>query len=218
MVRWRDDQARAVQQASPDFKGGSVEAERCELENSFVRTELAKSPALDQAHDRPILHQLKAAIQEGAAVHMAHAHAALSGGFGVAIVTAGPGVTNCLTAMANAQLGRMPGLLIGGCAPVAQDDLGPLQGIAHVDIMRPVTRHARTLRVADNVLRDLDKALATAQGDGTVPGPVYVEIPTDVLRTPVAPAVALPEYLQRRASVRTLPDPAAIERDDRRHH
>jgi acetolactate synthase-1/2/3 large subunit len=44
-------------------------------------------------------------------------------------------------------------LLIGGCAPVAQDDMGPLQGIAHVDILRPVTRLARTLRVA-NVPRD----------------------------------------------------------------
>ena len=81
---------------------------------------------------------------EGAAVHMAHAHAVLSGGLGVASVTAGPGVTNCVTAMANAQLERVPVLLIGGCAPVPQDDLGPLQGIDHVSIMRPVTRSART--------------------------------------------------------------------------
>jgi len=149
---------------------------------------------------------------EGAAVHMAHAHAALSGGFGVAIVTAGPGVTNCVTAMANAQLERVPVFLIGGCAPVAQDDLGPLQGIAHVDIMRPVTRHARTLRVADNVLRDLDKALATAQGDGTVPGPVYVEIPTDVLRETVPAAIVLDEYLGARPRRRLPPDFADVER------
>src|SRR4029453_9010751 len=112
---------------------------------------------------------------EGAAVHMAQAHAALGGGVGIAMVTAGPGVTNCVTAMANAQLERVPVFLIGGCAPVAQDDLGPLQGIAHVDIMRPVTRMSRTLRFADNVLRDLDKAYAAAAGDGGPPGPVYVE-------------------------------------------
>jgi acetolactate synthase-1/2/3 large subunit len=149
---------------------------------------------------------------EGAAVHMAHAHAALGGGFGVALVTAGPGVTNCVTAMANAQLERVPVLLIGGCAPVAQDDLGPLQGIAHVDIMRPVTRLARTLRVADNVLRDLDKALATALGDGTVPGPVYVEIPTDVLREAVPPAIVLDEYLAARPRRRLPPDPAEVAR------
>jgi len=149
---------------------------------------------------------------EGAAVHMAHAHAALGGGFGVALVTAGPGVTNCVTAMANAQLERVPVLLIGGCAPVAQDDLGPLQGIAHVDIMRPVTRLARTLRVADNVLRDLDKALATALGDGTVPGPAYVEIPTDVLRETVPPAIVLDEYLGARPRRRLPPDPAEVAR------
>ena len=92
---------------------------------------------------------------EGAAVHMAQAHSALQGGtvVGVAMVTAGPGVTNCVTAMANAMLERVPVLLIGGCAPVPQDDLGPLQGIDHVSIMRPVTRSARTLRVAGNILR-----------------------------------------------------------------
>ena len=52
---------------------------------------------------------------ECAAVHMAHAHAELTGGLGVAMVTAGPGVTNTVTAMANASLARMPVLLIGGC-------------------------------------------------------------------------------------------------------
>ena len=81
---------------------------------------------------------------EGAAVHMAHAHAVLSGGVGIALATAGPGVTNCVTAIANAQLERVPVLLIGGCAPVPQDDLGPLQGIDHVSVMRPVTRQSRT--------------------------------------------------------------------------
>ncbi len=149
---------------------------------------------------------------EGAAVHMAHAHAVLSGGLGVASVTAGPGVTNCVTAMANAQLERVPVLLIGGCAPVPQDDLGPLQGIDHVSIMRPVTRSARTLRVAGSLLRDLDKAAATALGDGNAPGPVYVEIPTDVLRQTVPPGVVMPEYLAARAPRRIPPDPAEVER------
>ena len=146
---------------------------------------------------------------EGAAVHMAHAHAVLTGGVGIAMVTAGPGVTNCVTAMANAQLERVPVLLIGGCAPRAQDDLGPLQGIAHVEIMRPVTRTARTLRVADNVLRDLDKAYAAAAGDGGPPGPVYVEIPTDVLRETVPPKLVLPEWLATEAAA---PHPARCGR------
>ena len=149
---------------------------------------------------------------EGAAVHMAHAHAVLTGGVGIALVTAGPGVTNCVTAMANALLERVPVLLIGGCAPRAQDDLGPLQGIAHTEIMRPVTRASRTLRVADNVLRDLDKAWATAAGDGNPPGPVYVELPTDVLRETVPPKLVLPEYLAAKPPRRIPPDPAEVAR------
>lgn len=149
---------------------------------------------------------------EGAAVHMAHAHATLTGGVGVAMVTAGPGVTNCVTAIANAQLERVPVLLIGGCAPVAQDDLGPLQGIAHTDILRPVTRWVKTIRFADNALRDLDKAWSAAAGDGNPPGPVYVEIPTDVLRTPVAPGVVLAEYLMPRRPRRIPPDATEVER------
>ena len=76
---------------------------------------------------------------EGAAVHMAHAHAVLTGHIGVALATAGPGVTNCVTAIAHAELERVPVLLIGGCAPRPQDDLGPLQGIPHVELMRPIT-------------------------------------------------------------------------------
>src|SRR5262245_26734998 len=60
---------------------------------------------------------------EGAAVHMAHCHAVLTGQVGVVFATAGPGVTNCVTAIANAHLERVPVLLIGGCAPRPQDDL-----------------------------------------------------------------------------------------------
>jgi len=149
---------------------------------------------------------------EGAAVHMAHCHAVMTGQVGVAFATAGPGVTNCVTAIANAQLERVPVLLIGGCAPVPQDDLGPLQGIDHVSIMKPVTRSARTLRTADNILRDLDKAWATAMGDGNPPGPVYIEIPTDVLRERVPPGVVLDEYLAPKPPRRIPPDAGDVTR------
>lgn len=149
---------------------------------------------------------------EGAAVHMAHAHAVLTGQCGIALVTAGPGVTNCVTAMVNAQLERVPVLLIGGCAPRAQDDLGPLQGVAHTEILQPVTRWSRTLRVADNVLRDLDKAMTAALGDGNAPGAVFIEIPTDVLRERVHPNLILDEYLRSYAPRLILPDPSDIQR------
>jgi acetolactate synthase-1/2/3 large subunit len=147
---------------------------------------------------------------EGAAVHMAHAHAELTGALGVAMVTAGPGVTNCVTAMANASLARIPVLLIGGCTSRPQANMGPLQDIPHVDILRPVCRQSRTLRVADQVIREFDEAVARAFGDLGEPGPAYVEIPTDVLRTPVRANLVLDEWMQPRRYRTISPDPAAI--------
>jgi acetolactate synthase-1/2/3 large subunit len=148
---------------------------------------------------------------EGAAVHMAHAHAALAGGVGIAMATAGPGVTNCVTAITNAHLERVPVLLIGGCPPRPQDDLGPLQGIDHAAIMAPVVRWSRTIRVAEQVARDLDKAWGMAAGDGNPPGPVYVEIPTDVLRETVPDAVVLEEHLRQKPRRVLPPNPADID-------
>ena len=174
---------------------------------------------LQGGHIQPIwdhLTQRKVRIvdvrHEGAGVHMAHCHAVLTGEVGVAFATAGPGVTNCVSAIANASLERVPVVLIGGCAPVPQDDLGPLQGIDHVSIMRPVTRSSRTLRTADNILRDLDKAWSTAIGDGNAPGPVYLEIPTDVLRKVVPSGVVLQEYLTPRQPRRIPPEAAEASR------
>jgi thiamine pyrophosphate-dependent acetolactate synthase large subunit-like protein len=83
---------------------------------------------------------------EGAAVHMAHAHAALSGPMGVCLATARPGVSNSVTVITHAHLERVPVLLIDGCAPVLQVNLGPLRGTAHAAIMAPVPRSPRTLR------------------------------------------------------------------------
>ena len=147
---------------------------------------------------------------EGAAVHMAHAHAELTGQLGVAMATAGPGVTNCVTAIANAALARAPVLLIGGCPPRPQVNMGPLQDIPHADILRPVTRQARTLRVADQVPRELDEAVARAMGDLGEPGPVYLEIPTDVVRTHVPSQLVLEEWMRPKPPRQLPPDPVAV--------
>ena len=132
---------------------------------------------------------------EGAAVHMAHAHAELTGELGVCLATAGPGVTNCVTGMANVDLARVPVLLIGGCAPRAQANMAPLQDIPHAAVLSPVTRYARTARVAEQVVRELDAAIAAATGDHGEPGPAYLEAPTDVLRESVPPSLVLDEWL-----------------------
>ncbi len=147
---------------------------------------------------------------EGAAVHMAHAHAELAGTFGVAMATAGPGVTNTVTAMANASLARAPVLLIGGCTSRPQANMGPLQDIPHVDILRPVTRTSRTARIAEQVVRELDEAVARAMGDMGEPGPVYIEIPTDVLRMPVPAQLVLDEWMAPKPPRLVPPDAAEI--------
>src|SRR3978361_2016681 len=110
---------------------------------------------------------------EGSAVHMAHAHTELTGQTAVALVTAGPGVTNTVTAVANASISRIPRhaaspvgaagpgatnpatavanasisriplMVIGGCPPVPQSNMGPLQDIPPTPKLSPVPRPAR---------------------------------------------------------------------------
>ena len=172
---------------------------------------------LQGGHIQPIwdhVHRLGIRIvdvrHEVAAVHMAHAHAELTGSLGVAMVTAGPGVTNTVTGIANASLARAPVLVIGGCTSRPQANMGPLQDIPHVDILRPVTRYARTARVADQVLRELDEAVARALGDLGEPGPSYIEVPTDVLRTPVPEALVLDDWMRPKGRRAIAPDPGAV--------
>ncbi len=142
---------------------------------------------------------------------MAHAHAELTGQLGVAMVTAGPGVTNCVTAMANASLARAPVLLIGGCTSRPQANMGPLQDIPHVDILRPVCRQSRTLSVADQVIREFDEAVSRAFGDMGEPGPVYLEIPTDVLAHHTScPNLVLEDWLRPKPRRVILPNPEAV--------
>ena len=147
---------------------------------------------------------------EGAAVHMAHAHAELTGELGVCMATAGPGVTNCVTGMCNADLARVPVLLIGGCTTRAQANMGPLQDIPHTAIMAPACRYSRTARVADQVLREMDEAISAALGDAGAPGPAYFEIPTDILRVSVPPALVLDEWLAPRALRAIAPNAQAV--------
>jgi acetolactate synthase-1/2/3 large subunit len=172
---------------------------------------------LQGGHIQPVWDQLARcgvdivdARDEGAAVHMAHAHSELTGQTSVALVTAGPGVTNTVTAVANASISRIPVLVFGGCPPRPQANMRPLQDIPHTEILRPVTRTSRTLRVADQVLRELDEAWARAGGDRGEPGPVYVEVPTDVLRESVPPALVTDEHLRAKPPRRVPPHPDDI--------
>src|SRR5437667_290723 len=97
-----------------------------------------------------------------AAVYMAHAYGELTGGLGVALVTAGPGVTNAMTGIANAYVARAPVLVLSGVPPRPQENRGALQDLVHTDMVRPITRYARTVREPSLVLQELDEAVARA--------------------------------------------------------
>lgn len=148
---------------------------------------------------------------ERAAVYMAHAHAELTGGLGVALVTAGPGVTNAMTGIANAHVARAPVLVLSGTPPKAQENRGALQDMVHTEFVRPLTRYARTVREPALALQELDEAVARALGEaGSEPGPVYIDFPVDTLRAEVPRAVQLPELLAPKPKRTLLPDPAAV--------
>ena len=88
--------------------------------------------------------------------------------------------------------------------------MGPLQDIPHVEILHPVTRTSRTVRVPEQAARELDEAVARAMGDAGEPGPVYLEFPTDVLRTTVPPQLVLDEWMRVQSPRRLPPDPDKV--------
>ena len=144
---------------------------------------------------------------ERAAVHMAQAHAELTSGLGVALVTAGPGVTNALTGIANAHVSRAPVLVLSGTPPTAQENRGALQDLDHLALAASVTRYARTLRDPAHTARELGEAAARALGEGGEPGPAFVQFPTDLLRAAVPEAERRAEHLAARPRPRLHPDP-----------
>ena len=148
---------------------------------------------------------------ERAAVYMAHAEAELGGGIGVALVTAGPGVTNAMTGIANAHVARAPVMVLSALPPHAQENRGALQDIVHVDLVRSITRYARTVRHPDLVVQELDEALSRAMGEGGEPGPVYLDFPVDTLRATVNPAMQSPERFKKRSKLQQLPDQTTIQ-------
>lgn len=147
---------------------------------------------------------------ERAAVHMAQAHAEVTGSLGVALVTAGPGVTNACTGIANAEMARAPVLILSGLPPTAQENRGALQDMVHTDLVRSITRYARTVREPALALQELDAAVSRAVGEGGDPGPAYLDFPTDVLRAEVPEAVQLAEHFRPLPRWTPAPDPDAV--------
>jgi thiamine pyrophosphate-dependent acetolactate synthase large subunit-like protein len=116
---------------------------------------------------------------EATAVFAADALARLTGKPGVAAVTAGPGITNTITALKNAQLAQSPIVLLGGAAPTALQRRGALQDIDQHALVAPHVKLVRKVRRVRELGPAVDEALATAASG--VPGPVFVECAVDLL-------------------------------------
>ncbi len=144
---------------------------------------------------------------EQTAAHAADGWARVTGEPGVAVVTAGPGTTDAVTGVANAFRAQVPMVLIGGQAPRLFQDMGGLQDMNHVELMRPITKWSVSVPETARLGEYLQSAFRIAATG--VPGPVYLEMPLDLLMNSVSEedAVFYPRY---RTRFPACPDPEAV--------
>jgi acetolactate synthase-1/2/3 large subunit len=123
---------------------------------------------------------------------------------GLAVVTAGPGVTNSVSAVTSAYFTGVPLVVLGGRAPTGNWGRGGLQELDHVPLLAPVTKYAATASSGDAI----GPVLLAAARAALTPhrGPVFVDVPMDVIFSPAAADIG-PLEAPRAAE----PDPAAVE-------
>ncbi len=144
---------------------------------------------------------------EQTAGHAADGWARVTGRPGVVAVTAGPGVTDVVTALANAHRGGVPMVCIGGAGPTQLTDRGSLQDMNHLDLVKSITKASYRVIQTERLAEYVSTAFRVALGG--VPGPVYLELPIDVLmgfadvEDFASPAVS-------RTEAQPAPDPAEL--------
>jgi acetolactate synthase-1/2/3 large subunit len=121
---------------------------------------------------------------------------------GLAVVTAGPGVTNSVSAVTSAYFTGVPLVVLGGRAPTVNWGRGGLQELDHVPILAPVTKLSRTARTTDEIGPVLLEAARTALTPHR--GPVFVDVPMDTI---FSPATASIDFAP---PVPAAPDPDAV--------
>lgn len=193
------------------INGGELIARMIEKEgvkHIFTLSGLHVAPIYDGCITRNI--QVVDTRHEQASAHAADAYARLTRGIGVAVVTAGPGVTDAITGIANAKAAESPVLLIGGAAPQALTTKGALQETEQVALFRPITKYAQRVERAEllpQYLASAFRAMTTGR-----PGPAFLEIPWDIMSESVdADRVVLPETYRPRGA-RRLADPELTAR------
>lgn len=147
---------------------------------------------------------------EGAAAYAAEGYALATGKPGVVILTAGPGVTNAMTQVADCMLGNVPVLFIGGASSTEHDLTEVLQEYDTLTMMKPNTVWSievqETHRIAEHI------AVAFRNMMEGVPGPVYVEIPMDVLEVRKVDEETVKYPARSRTHARIFGDPAEVEK------
>ena len=138
---------------------------------------------------------------EQSAAHAAEAWGRVRRATGVALVTAGPGVTGTVTAVANCFAAQTPMVVLGGARPLAQAEWGALQEFDQLSLMKPITKWAAVCPAVDRIPEYV--AIAFRQALATPRGPVYLELPADILFADGdAEPVPLPTEMPR-----AFPDP-----------
>ncbi|HEU5108629.1 MAG TPA: thiamine pyrophosphate-binding protein, partial [Micromonosporaceae bacterium] len=142
---------------------------------------------------------------EQSAVFAAEGTARLTRTPGLAVLTAGPGVTNGVSAVTTAHFNGSPLLVIGGRAAQARWGAGALQELDHPPLLAPVTKRAATVGAVAEIPAAVDEALRLAATPHR--GPVFLDVPIDVL---FSHGEAQPPAVTPRAPV--SPDPDAVDR------
>jgi acetolactate synthase-1/2/3 large subunit len=144
---------------------------------------------------------------EQAAAHAAEAWGRIGRRCGVALVTAGPGVTGTVTAAANSHVARTPLVILGGARPLAQAEQGALQELDQLSLFQPITKWAAVCTRPERVVSFVGTAFRQALAHPR--GPVYLELPMDVL---FAEADDEPVRRPSRTSARSFGDPDELEK------
>jgi len=116
---------------------------------------------------------------EQAAAMAAHAYSRVKGKPGVCFAASGPGVTNLITGVGNAFLDAVPVVALGGASAVSQAGMGAFQEMDQVGMFKPITKYAERVIDATRIPEIINKAFRMATSGQ--PGPVYVDLPGDVL-------------------------------------
>jgi acetolactate synthase-1/2/3 large subunit len=119
---------------------------------------------------------------EQSAVFAAEATGKLTRRPGLAVLTAGPGVTNGVSAVTTARFNGSPLLVLGGRAPAARWGAGSLQELDHPPLLAPVTKRAATIGSTDRIAPEVDAGLRLAAAPHR--GPVFLDVPMDVVFAP----------------------------------